>query len=170
MGKHSHLDESESRAGVEVRAKLGELPNYRLPDVSYWRPEIPSGHQAPPSLAVELRSKDQTMAELRRKCEFLRSTGVETCWLIDPVSRTAEIYEGRRKRGSLVSTLRAECLPGFELPPPNCSRSLRRINSRTTIPTVQSTIPRMSLHASNSPTSPAPNVRSPRAATRSSAS
>ncbi len=106
----------KGRIGVEVRAKLGELPNYRLPDVSYWKPEIPRGGQAPPTLAVAVRSKDQTMAELRRKCEFLRSTGVEACWLIDPVSRTAELYEGRRKSGTVVSTLKAECLPGFELP------------------------------------------------------
>ena len=106
----------KGRVGVEARAKLGDLPNYRLPDVSYWKPEIPRGNQAPPTLAAEIRSKDQTMAELRRKCEFLRSTGVEACWLIDPVSRTAEVFEGRRKTGTLVTSLKATCLPGFELP------------------------------------------------------
>ena len=103
------------RAGPEARAKLGELPNFRLPDLSYWKPGIPRGEQAPPTLAVEIRSKDQTLAELRRKCEFLRSTGVEACWLIDPVARTAELYEGRRK-SVRIETLSAECLPGFELP------------------------------------------------------
>src|SRR5690606_15408993 len=44
------------RIGVEVRAKLGELPNYRLPDVSYWKPGIPRGEGAPPTVAVEIRS------------------------------------------------------------------------------------------------------------------
>ena len=103
------------RAGAEVRAKLGELPNYRLPDLSYWKPGIPRGEEAPPTLAVEVRSKDQAVAELRRKCEFLRSSGVEACWLIDPVSGSAEVFEGRAKSGRRVETLTAQCLPGFEL-------------------------------------------------------
>lgn len=108
------LGEGLGRIGVEVRAKLGELPNYRLPDVSYWKAGIPRGEQAPPTLAVEIRSPDQTMAELQRKCDFLRSTGVEACWLIDPAARTAELWEGRRK-GTQIETLKADCLPGFEL-------------------------------------------------------
>jgi Uma2 family endonuclease len=104
-----------ARIGVEVRARLGELPNFRLPDVSYWRPDAPFGRGEPPTLAAEIRSPDQTLAELRRKCEFLRSTGVETCWLIDPIARTAELYDGRRKVGRPAETLTAACLPGFEL-------------------------------------------------------
>ncbi|MGE0599768.1 MAG: Uma2 family endonuclease [Dehalococcoidia bacterium] len=103
------------RAGIEARARLGDLPNYRLPDISYWKPGIARGEQAPPTLAAEIRSRGQTLAELRRKCEFLRSTGVEACWLIDPVSRTAELYEGRKKSGTNVDTLTAACLPDFEL-------------------------------------------------------
>jgi Uma2 family endonuclease len=102
------------RVGAETRAKLGDLPNYRLPDLSYWKPEIPRGSEAPPTLAVEIRSKDQTLAELRRKCEFLRSTGVEACWLIDPVARSAWRYEGKEKAVPLRS-LSAACLPDFEL-------------------------------------------------------
>jgi Uma2 family endonuclease len=102
------------RIGVESRAKLGDLPNYRVPDVSFWKSDVPFGVEAPPTLAVEVRSKDQTLAELRRKCEFLRSTGVEACWLIDPLARTAELFEGSRN-GQAIDVLRADCLPGFEL-------------------------------------------------------
>jgi Uma2 family endonuclease len=110
------LGDSPARIGGEIRARLGELPNFRLPDLSYWAPDAPFGNQQPPTLAVEVRSKDQTLAELRRKCEFLRSSGVETCWLIDPVARTAEIYEGRAKAGRPATELAAACLPGFRLP------------------------------------------------------
>jgi len=109
------LERHPGRVGPEIRAKLGDLPNYRLPDVSFFRPEVPRHQDAPPSLAVEIRSPEQTLAELRRKCEFLRSSGVETCWLIDPEARSAWIFEGRRK-GTPAETLTAACLPGFELP------------------------------------------------------
>jgi Uma2 family endonuclease len=102
-------------AGVEARSRLGDLPNFRLPDVSFWAPGVPSTGDAMPTLAVEIRSKDQTLAELRRKCEFLRSAGVEACWLIDPFSRKAELYEGARE-GAPIDVLNAECLPGFGLP------------------------------------------------------
>lgn len=106
----------KGRAGVEARAKLGDLPNYRLPDVSFWKDDVPAGEEAPPSLAVEILSPNQSLAELRRKCEFLRSSGVETCWLIDPEQRSAELFEGRGRKGKTVETLTAECLPGFALP------------------------------------------------------
>jgi Uma2 family endonuclease len=109
------MKEHKGRIGPEARARLGDLPNYRLPDLSYWKPGIRRGNEAPPTLAVEVCSKDQSIAELRRKCEFLRSTGVEACWLIDPFARTAEAYEGSRS-GARVDVLAAECLPGFELP------------------------------------------------------
>ena len=108
------LGAAPARIAVEVRARLGDLM-YRLPDLSYWRPEAPFGDQEPPSLAVEVRSPDQALEALREKCRNYIRSGVETCWLIDPLSRTAEIYEGRKKSGTAVATLRAECLPGFEL-------------------------------------------------------
>ena len=101
-------------AGVEARSRLGDLPNFRLPDVSFWAPGVASGGDARPTLAVEIRSKDQSVAELRRKCEFLRESGVEACWLIDPFARTAELYEGRKK-GVRIDPLQAECIPGFSL-------------------------------------------------------
>ena len=110
------LDAKPARIGVEVRARFGELPNFRLPDLSFWRPDAPFGNQEPPSLAVEILSPNQSLAELRRKCEFLRSTGVETCWLIDPEQRTAELFEGRSRKGRAVDVFAAECLPGFALP------------------------------------------------------
>lgn len=101
-------------AGVEARSRLGDLPSYRLPDVSLWAPGVPSSGEAIPSLAVEIRSKDQTMNELREKCRVFRRSGVEACWLIDPVARTAEVFEGDRD-GMVVDVLKAECIPGFEL-------------------------------------------------------
>jgi Uma2 family endonuclease len=108
------LETHGGRVGPEVRARFGDLPNYRRPDVSYYSPDSPREEDAPPALAVEIRSPDQTLAELRRKCQFLRSSGVEACWLIDPVSRRAWLFEGRNT-GTPTDLLTAACLPGFEL-------------------------------------------------------
>ena len=103
--------------GVEVRTQLGELPNYRLPDMSYWAPGRQYGGGAVPTLAAEVRSPSQTMGELREKCRFFRRNGVDVCWLIDPESRTAEIFEGERDAEAVPAggTLGSGYLPGFEL-------------------------------------------------------
>lgn len=110
--------EHRGGVGADVRTKLGELPNYRLPDVSFFAPESDTSRDALPTLAVEVRSPDQTMAELRRKCRFFRENGTAACWLIDPQSRTAEIFEGERDGERLNSNgaLETSSMPGFSLP------------------------------------------------------
>ncbi len=94
---------------------------YLVPDVAYWLPSKPQGddrRSLPPTLAVEIRSPDETMASQREKCRRMREHGTDVCWLIDPAARTAEVFEGNADAepvaagGSLTSPL----LPGFELP------------------------------------------------------
>lgn len=111
------VSENGGAAGVEARTKAGELPNYRLPDVSFWKPGYAGSDDDPPTLAIEIRSPDQTLTELRTKCRFFRNNGVEACWLIDPASRSAEAFEGERDGEPVASdgVLTAACLPGFEL-------------------------------------------------------
>jgi len=101
--------------GVEARSALGPGPDYRLPDVSYWAPGRPAGDDSLPTLAVEVRSPSQTMAELREKCRFFRTNGVEACWLSDPDARTAELFEGERDGVLTTAALTAAALPGFLL-------------------------------------------------------
>jgi Uma2 family endonuclease len=101
------------KVGVEARMKAGDLPNYRLPDVSFWAAGTP-GDDDLPTLAVEIRSPGQTLAELRTKCRFLRTNGVAACWLIDPATRSAEIFEAERD-GEATTVLEATALPGFSL-------------------------------------------------------
>jgi Uma2 family endonuclease len=100
------------RVGVEARMKAGELANYRLPDVSFWASGTPVGDDVPPTLAVEIRSPGQTLAELRAKCRFMRANGVVACWLIDPGARSAEIFDAGRD-GKSATTLESQALPGF---------------------------------------------------------
>ncbi len=102
--------------GPERRVRLlnGRL---LIPDVAAWAPGRPNGDDSIPTVAVEIRSRDESMASQRRKCEWYREGGVEACWLIDPVSRTVEVFEARRDRDVLGAgdVLRSAALPGFEL-------------------------------------------------------
>jgi Uma2 family endonuclease len=106
------------RHGPESRTRLGDVPGYRVPDASYWAPGKTSGNDSIPTLAVEVRSPGQAMWELREKCRRFRRAGVDACWLIDPASRTVEVFEGSRDGDPLDSsaTLDARALPGFSLP------------------------------------------------------
>ena len=79
-----HADAHGGHVGVEARTAVGPLPNYRLPDVTFWAAGRDSGDDSLPTLAVEVRSPSQTMAELREKCRYFRANGVDACWLIDP--------------------------------------------------------------------------------------
>jgi len=109
--------EHGGHTGVEARTGVCPGPNYRLPDVSYWAPKRRFLDDSLPTLAVEVRSPSQTMAELREKCRFFRANGVGACWLIDPEARTAEIFEGDKDGVALApdGTLTATKLPGFGL-------------------------------------------------------
>ena len=98
-----YLRQHGGDAGPERRARLGDTPDYRLPDTSYWAPGRPSGNDSVPTLAVEVRSPDQLMRDLRAKCRFYRRSGIDVCWLIDPASRTIEIFEDEAD-GELLST------------------------------------------------------------------
>lgn len=106
--------------GIEGRVRLRGDTGYFLPDVAYWARGRPSGDDSIPTLAVEVRSPSQTMAEQRRKCRDFRASGVDVCWLIDPVSRRAEVFEGDRDAELLPvdGVLESEHLPGFSLPLP----------------------------------------------------
>jgi len=106
--------EHGGRAAVEARARVGELPNFRIPDVSFWDADAPREPDTMPTLAIEIRSAGQTMDELRAKCRFFRANGVSARWLIDPVSQTAEVFEGKRD-GAVTNTLEAACVPGFSV-------------------------------------------------------
>lgn len=103
--------------GPEGRVRLPDGSGFRLPDTAYWAPERDDGDDSVPTLAVEVRSPDQTMAELRRECRSFRANGVDVCWLIDPASRTAEVFEGNRDGGRLSGTdsLETASMPGFSL-------------------------------------------------------
>jgi Uma2 family endonuclease len=98
----------------------------RVPDVAFisWRhfpnrflPAEPVPAVAP-DLAIEVLSKSNTKREMERKLDDYFAAGVELVWLIDPASRTAEVYESRSERRIVSfgdSLSGGNVLPGFEL-------------------------------------------------------
>lgn len=106
---------------TEIRTQfLGR--GFRLPDAAYWSAAKGLGDDPrfalPPTLAIEVRSPGESRAAQRRKCREMRAHGVDVCWLIDPVARTAERFEGDID-GEAVATdgvLQSPLLPGFAVP------------------------------------------------------
>jgi Uma2 family endonuclease len=99
----------------------------RIPDVSFicWA-KLPSREQPTepipdlvPDLAIEVLSEGNTAAEMRRKLREYFQAGVRLVWLIDPATRTADVYTSVRKKRHIDAdgTLDGGAvLPGFRLP------------------------------------------------------
>ena len=71
-----------------------------------------------PDFVVELRSKSDALKPLQTKMEEYRTNGAQLGWLIDPQTKTVEIYRanGETETRSTPQTLSGETiLPGFTL-------------------------------------------------------
>ncbi|MEK6257918.1 MAG: Uma2 family endonuclease [Planctomycetota bacterium] len=71
-----------------------------------------------PDLVVEIRSRNDTVAELMAKADDYVSAGVRVVWLIDPMSRTVLEYRGssepqRLGENDLLDA--GDIIPGFRL-------------------------------------------------------
>lgn len=72
-----------------------------------------------PDLAVEILSESNTKKEMQRKLQEYFAAGVRLVWIIDPKSRTAEVYTGPDQATALTeddSLKGGDVLPGFLLP------------------------------------------------------
>jgi Uma2 family endonuclease len=102
----------------------------RLPDVSFitWaRLLATDAHTkkvAPlgPDLAVEILSEGNTRKEIDQKRRELFAAGTKLVWVIDPKSRTAEVYDDPARPNQMILVREADVLeggailPGFHLP------------------------------------------------------
>jgi Uma2 family endonuclease len=99
----------------------------RIPDVSFisWdrlpERELPRKRIAnlAPDLAVEVLSEGNTKKEMERKLKEYFRAGVRLVWLIQPKTRTAEVYTSPTKKQKVdkgQSLLGGKVLPGFRLP------------------------------------------------------
>ncbi|MGH2611012.1 MAG: Uma2 family endonuclease [Tepidiformaceae bacterium] len=119
---YAYVKQRGGFAGPEGRSEFEDRddPRFLLPDVSYWAPGRETGETllTPPTLAIEVRSKDQSMRGLRDKCRYYRGHGVDVAWLIDPYARTVEVFEGEvdGARAPDDGALGSPALPGLRIP------------------------------------------------------
>jgi Uma2 family endonuclease len=112
-----YIDSHGGNGGPELRTKLA-IGRFRLPDTAYWAPDKPfeDGRNAlPPTLAIEIRSPGEPMADQRAKCRMYREHGVDVCWLFDPEARTVERFEDDADGETMPDVLESPYLPGFSL-------------------------------------------------------
>jgi Uma2 family endonuclease len=109
-----------------MRVRPGQL---RLPDVSFvtWERLLAANVQnkkiAPfgPDLAVEVLSEGNTRAEIDQKRREFFAAGTRLIWVIDPKTRTAEVYDDPARPNQMTLVREAETLngdpvlPGFSL-------------------------------------------------------
>ncbi len=99
----------------------------RLPDVAFVSWDRLPGRRVPtesvpdlvPDLAVEVLSKGNTEAEMVRKRREYFKAGVRLVWMVDPKTRTVDVYTSVKKFSTLTEsdTLGGgTVLPGFKLP------------------------------------------------------
>jgi Uma2 family endonuclease len=91
-----------------ARKKLPKkgAPRKRIPDLA-------------PDLAVEILSKSNTKAEIKRKLREYFEAGVRVVWLIDPKTRSALVHTSPKvstKLGDGQALDGGDVLPGFTLP------------------------------------------------------
>ena len=87
--------ENGGEAGVEARTKAGELPNYRLPDISFWKPGYEGGDDDPPTLAMEYVPRRRRSRSSAPSADYFgeRRGGLLS---IDRSHVSAKLFEGER--------------------------------------------------------------------------
>ncbi len=111
------------RVGVEVRHSVpDDQHNSRLPDVSFisgQRPLVKVGSVPQmPDLAIEIKSPDNSLKELRERADYYLLNGTRLVWIFDPKKRlvvtlTADDEEILLENDTLDG---GDVLPGFALP------------------------------------------------------
>ncbi|HEX2905334.1 MAG TPA: Uma2 family endonuclease [Phototrophicaceae bacterium] len=110
------------RVVIEVRHHSpSDDRNALIPDVSFiagQRPAVAQGSVPQmPDLAVEVKSPDDTLKELRQKARYYLAHGCEQVWLVHPQKRFVEVYTPDDELVLLEGDILdgGELLPGFQL-------------------------------------------------------
>jgi Uma2 family endonuclease len=122
---HMRMHVQEHRGGrvvMEVRYRFPEdRRNSLIPDVAYTsgnEPPVERGSvQRMPDLAVEVKSPDDSLKDMRAKARYYLAHGTKLVWLVDPQKRFVEIYTPDKEDVLFEDdTLDGgEVLPGFNM-------------------------------------------------------
>ena len=113
----------KGRVTTEARHRVpGDNRNARLPDVSYRagsNPLVKKGSiAAMPDLAVEVKSPDDSLKDVRAKARYYLANGTKLVWLVEPQKRFVEVYslsdEQVLVEGDTLDG--GDVLPGFQMP------------------------------------------------------
>ncbi len=121
------VERGMGRVGVEVGFHpSGDRGTVLLPDVSFIskarmaRRARDSYVPYMPDLAVEIISPSQSLAQVRRKAAVYLRHGTALVWLIDPQTKSAEIWQPGTERREVTQhdgeLSGGDTLPGFRLP------------------------------------------------------
>lgn len=121
------LDHSDLGFLLGPDGTLRILPGMvRIPDISFISWDQRPDHTIPdepvpalaPRLAVEVLSEGNTEAEMSRKLREYFESGVRIVWLIDPATRTAQLYSSPTEFVEIDESqdlTAEELLPGFKV-------------------------------------------------------
>jgi Uma2 family endonuclease len=110
-------------ASVEPRAVIPGSGNLEgsapIPDVAFYRTGWPAADEwmtLPPDIAIEVLSPGQRLPDIRSKIEAYLAFGIREIWIVDPRSRTVEVFAGTaRVRFSDKETLTTPVVPGLRI-------------------------------------------------------
>ncbi len=116
----------------EPELHLGPKPDKIVPDLTGWRRErmpdaigpsdVPAHHDVAPDWVCEILSQSTEATDRGKKMRIYRREGVRYAWLVNPVTRTLEVYRLEAGRWVLLDTfeddavVRAEPFDAIELP------------------------------------------------------
>jgi Uma2 family endonuclease len=111
------------RIVMEVRYRSpDDQRNARIPDIAFSsarRPVVERGSVPEmPDLAVEVKSPDDTVKELREKARYFLMNGTRMVWLVYPGKRIIEVYtpDNEYILDETDTLSGGDVLPGFTLP------------------------------------------------------
>ena len=111
------------RVGVEIRHQLpNDTANSRLPDISFIpgkRPSVKEGSVPQmPALAVEIKSPDDSLKELREKANYYLLNGTRLVWIVDTTKHLVIVLTPDDEQILLEHEVLTggDVLPGFVLP------------------------------------------------------
>jgi Uma2 family endonuclease len=132
---------------TNMNLRLSTQRRWRCPDLFFIakaRQHLmhPTYFDGAPDMAIEIVSPDSQSRDRREKFGEFEKAGVREYWIIDPLSKTAELYRLERKRFQPVTEisgwLSSSVIAGFRLKPgllwrkplPKVSTTLRQIAAK----------------------------------------